>query len=83
MWDYKVLPHPGSEEINDHRLGASYSYDRYVSSISYYIKVVQGTADNQKQTPPNLTRYSSNSNPKSKLHNPKESRRGNVVGTRR
>jgi chitinase len=30
MWDYKVLPHPGSEEVNDHRLGASYSYDRSV-----------------------------------------------------
>jgi len=30
MWDYKVLPLPGSEEVNDHRLGASYSYDRQV-----------------------------------------------------
>jgi chitinase len=29
MWDYKALPMPGSEEVNDHRLGASYSYDRY------------------------------------------------------
>lgn len=28
MWDYKALPLPGSEEINDHRLGASYSYDK-------------------------------------------------------
>ncbi|KAK4685343.1 chitinase, partial [Tremellales sp. Uapishka_1] len=28
MWDYKTLPQPGAEEINDHRLGASYSYDR-------------------------------------------------------
>ncbi|ORX38396.1 glycoside hydrolase superfamily [Kockovaella imperatae] len=28
MWDYKALPLPGSEEVNDHRLGASYSYDR-------------------------------------------------------
>lgn len=28
MWDYKVLPLPGSEEINDQRLGASYSYDK-------------------------------------------------------
>ncbi|TYJ53965.1 hypothetical protein B9479_005371 [Cryptococcus floricola] len=27
MWDYKALPLPNSEEINDHRLGASYSYD--------------------------------------------------------
>ena len=31
MWDYKVLPLPGSEEVNDHRLGASYSYDRSAS----------------------------------------------------
>lgn len=30
MWDYKVLPLAGSEEVNDHRLGASYSYDRSV-----------------------------------------------------
>ena len=29
MWDYKALPLPGSEEINDHQIGASYSYDRY------------------------------------------------------
>lgn len=28
MWDYKALPLPGAEEINDHRLGASYSFDR-------------------------------------------------------
>lgn len=28
MWDYKALPLPGAEEINDHRLGASYSYDK-------------------------------------------------------
>lgn len=28
MWDYKALPQPGAEEINDHRLGASYSMDR-------------------------------------------------------
>lgn len=34
MWDYKALPLPGSEEINDHRLGASYSYDRSVSHLS-------------------------------------------------
>jgi chitinase len=27
MWDYKVLPLGGSQEINDHRLGASYSYN--------------------------------------------------------
>jgi hypothetical protein len=37
MWDYKVLPLPGSEEVNDHRLGASYSYDRSViPSPSYF-----------------------------------------------
>lgn len=28
MWDYKDLPQQGAEVINDHRLGASYSYDR-------------------------------------------------------
>ncbi len=28
MWDYKALPQPGAEEINDHHLGASFSYDR-------------------------------------------------------
>ncbi|WVR09441.1 hypothetical protein IAU60_006508 [Kwoniella sp. DSM 27419] len=27
MWDYKALPHPGAQVYNDHRLGASYSYD--------------------------------------------------------
>jgi chitinase len=32
MWDYKALPLPGSEEVNDHRIGASYSYDRFVPS---------------------------------------------------
>ena len=30
MWDYKALPLRGSEELVDHRLGASYSYDRSV-----------------------------------------------------
>lgn len=29
-WDYKDLPLPGSQETNDHRLGASYSYDPWV-----------------------------------------------------
>lgn len=28
MWDYKALPQPGAEVINDHRLGVSYSLDR-------------------------------------------------------
>lgn len=27
MWDYKDLPQPGAQEFNDHRLGASWSYD--------------------------------------------------------
>ncbi|KAL1405809.1 Chitinase 4 [Vanrija albida] len=27
MWDYKALPQQGAQEINDHRLGASWSYD--------------------------------------------------------
>jgi chitinase len=27
MWDYKVLPQQGAQEVNDHQLGASYSYD--------------------------------------------------------
>ncbi|OCF43984.1 chitinase [Kwoniella heveanensis CBS 569] len=27
MWDYKDLPQPGAQVINDPRLGASYSYD--------------------------------------------------------
>ena len=27
MWDYKALPLPGSQVVNDHRLGASYSFD--------------------------------------------------------
>lgn len=26
-WDYKALPQPGAQEINDQRIGASYSYD--------------------------------------------------------
>jgi chitinase len=44
MWDYKVLPLPGSEEVNDHRLGASYSYDRCVpSSPLFYNRAVEGT----------------------------------------
>nr|ODN86143.1 chitinase [Cryptococcus depauperatus CBS 7841] len=28
MWDYKALPLPGSVEVNDHRMGASFSYDQ-------------------------------------------------------
>lgn len=27
MWDYKDLPRPGAEVVNDHRLGASYCFD--------------------------------------------------------
>lgn len=27
MWDYKDLPQAGAQEFNDHRLGASWSYD--------------------------------------------------------
>lgn len=30
MWDYKALPLAGHQEINNHQLGASYSYDPYV-----------------------------------------------------
>lgn len=26
-WDYKALPQQGAQEINDQRIGASYSYD--------------------------------------------------------
>lgn len=27
MWDYKALPQPGAQEVNNHTLGASFSYD--------------------------------------------------------
>lgn len=36
MWDYKVLPQPGAEEINDHRLGTSFSYDRHKRLLITY-----------------------------------------------
>ncbi|WWD19210.1 hypothetical protein CI109_103668 [Kwoniella shandongensis] len=36
MWDYKDLPRPGAQEINDHRLGASYSYDSRTRTLVTY-----------------------------------------------
>jgi chitinase len=36
MWDYKALPPPGAEVINDHRLGASYSFDRNTGTMISY-----------------------------------------------
>jgi len=36
MWDYKALPLPGHEVINDHRLGASYSIDRNTGTMISY-----------------------------------------------
>ncbi|KAK8854649.1 hypothetical protein IAR55_003388 [Kwoniella newhampshirensis] len=36
MWDYKALPQHGAQEINDHRLGASYSYDPHKRLLISY-----------------------------------------------
>ncbi|WRT68558.1 uncharacterized protein IL334_005535 [Kwoniella shivajii] len=36
MWDYKVLPQPGAQEVNDTRLGASYSYDQHKRLLITY-----------------------------------------------
>jgi chitinase len=36
MWDYKALPLPGAEVVNDHRLGASYSIDRSAGTMVSY-----------------------------------------------
>ncbi|WWC71422.1 uncharacterized protein I206_105378 [Kwoniella pini CBS 10737] len=36
MWDYKALPQPGAEIINDSRLGASYSYNPHQSLLISY-----------------------------------------------
>ncbi|EEQ90757.1 chitinase [Blastomyces dermatitidis ER-3] len=36
VWDYKVLPQPGSEEVNDDDLKASWSYDRNARKMISY-----------------------------------------------
>ncbi|PGG97190.1 chitinase [Blastomyces parvus] len=36
IWDYKALPRPGSEEVNDHDLMASWSYDRTARKMISY-----------------------------------------------
>ncbi|BEJ10760.1 hypothetical protein CspHIS471_0101820 [Cutaneotrichosporon sp. HIS471] len=36
MWDYKDLPRPGAEVVNDHRLGASYCFDRNTGQLVSY-----------------------------------------------
>jgi chitinase len=35
-WDYKALPQQGAQEVNDQRIGASYSYDPYVPPLYLY-----------------------------------------------
>lgn len=36
MWDYKDLPRPGAEVVNDHRLGASYCFDKNTGQLVSY-----------------------------------------------
>ncbi|GMK59512.1 hypothetical protein CspeluHIS016_0801180 [Cutaneotrichosporon spelunceum] len=36
MWDYKDLPRPNAEVVNDHRLGASYCYCRSTGQLVSY-----------------------------------------------
>ncbi|RSH88865.1 Endochitinase 1 [Saitozyma podzolica] len=36
MWDYKALPQPGAQEVNNHTLGASFSYDPHKRLLISY-----------------------------------------------
>lgn len=76
-YDYKALPQSGAAEINDHRLGASYSYDSCV-----FILFLQETELISPQTKaiPRHIRYTTYHATEDGIHQSAGSWRYDVVG---